>query len=185
MKSSVDIGDYSTLYFGPSALFGRTDNATILPGVEVRGKSALYGMEAVWKWKPAAKESLTIQGEYLLLTQEGGTEDPLTHADIAPLRRTQDGAYVQAIYRKNRWGVGARYDVLDIASDTFTVAGVQQGFGGRPRRGTASLEYNPSEFTRIRLQASHDKSDPLTGRTNDEAILQFNFTVGAHPAHAF
>jgi hypothetical protein len=101
-----------------------------------------------------------------------------------PLRRKQDGFYVQGIYRINRWGVGVRYDMLDLYYDTFKVAGLQQNFGGKPRRETASLEYNPSEFSRVRLQMSHDKSDP-SGRTNDEAILQFNFTVGAHPAHSF
>lgn len=184
VKSSIDISDYSTFYFGPSVLFGKTDNANILPGLVIRGDSALYGMEAVWKWKPTSREALTLQAEYLLLTQAGNTEDPLTHAVIDPMRRKQDGAYIQAIYRKNRWGVGARYDVLDILSDTFTVAGVQQDFGGRPHRETASLEYNPSEFTRIRLQLAHDLADP-SGRTNNEAILQLNLSIGAHPAHSF
>ena len=32
VKSSVDTSDYSTLYFGPSVLFGKTDNTNILPG---------------------------------------------------------------------------------------------------------------------------------------------------------
>jgi hypothetical protein len=184
VKSSIDTSDYSTLYFGPSVLFGKTDNTSILTNVEVRGNSALYGMEAVWKWKPTSREALTVQAEYLLLTQAGNTEDPLTHIVINPMRRKQDGFYIQTIYRKNRWGVGARYDVLDILSDTFTVAGVQQDFGCKPHRETASLEYNPSEFTRVRLQLAHDQSDP-TGRTNNEAILQLNLSIGAHPAHSF
>jgi uncharacterized coiled-coil protein SlyX len=184
VKSSIDTSDYSTFYVGPSVLFGKTENSNILPGTEVRGNSVLYGMEAVWKWKPTSREALTIQSEYLLLTQSGNTIDPTTHAVIDPLRRRQDGFYIQAIFRKNRWGVGARYDALDLFSDTFKLAGVQQNFGGTPRRETASLEYNPSEFTRIRLQLAHDLSDP-SGRTNNEAILQFNFSVGAHPAHSF
>jgi hypothetical protein len=184
VKSSIDTSDYSTFYAGPSVLFGKTDNTNILPGTEVRADSALYGMEAVWKWKPTSREALTVQGEYLLLTQSGNTIDPATQTVIDPLRRRQDGIYIQAIYRKNRWGVGARYDALDIFSDTFTLAGVKQNFAGTPHRETASLEYNPSEFTRLRLQLSHDLSDP-SGRTNNEAILQFNFTVGAHPAHTF
>jgi len=184
VKSSVDTSDYSTLYFGPSVLFGKTDNANILPGAEVRGNSALYGLEAVWKWKPTSREALTIQSEYLLLTQSGNTLDPSTHAVIDPLRRKQDGFYFQGIYRINRWGIGARYDALNVFSDTFKQAGVQKDYG-KPWRETASLEYNPSEFTRVRLQVSHDKPDTMTGRTNDEAILQFNFTVGAHPAHSF
>ena len=183
VKSSVDTSDYSTLYFGPSVLFGKTDNTNILPNTEVRGNSALYGMEAVWKWKPTNRQALTIQSEYLFLTQSGTATDTLTNV-VDSLKREQDGFYVQGVYRINRWGIGARYDTLNIFSDTFKQAGVQKDYG-KPWRETASLEYNPSEFTRIRLQASHDKSDTLIGRTNDEAILQFNFTVGAHPAHSF
>jgi hypothetical protein len=182
VKSSIDTSDYSTFYVGPSVLFGKTDNPNILPGTEVRGNSALYGMEAVWKWKPTSQEALTIQSEYLLLTQSGTATDATTGV-VDPLRRKQDGLYLQGIYRVNRWGIGARYDMLNVFSDTFKQAGVQTDFG-KPRRETASLEYNPSEFTRIRLQLAHDLSDP-SGRTNNEAILQFNFTVGAHPAHSF
>jgi hypothetical protein len=184
IKSSFDTGDYSTIYCGPSVLFGKTDNTNILPGTEVRADSALYGIEAVWKLKPNSREALTLQTEYLLLTQSGDTMDPTTHVVIDPLRRMQDGFYVQGIYRKNRWGVGARYDVMDLFYDTFKQGGVQQNFSGIPHRSTASVEFNPTEFTRIRLQLARDLSDP-SGRTNNEAILQFNFGIGAHPAHSF
>ena len=184
VKSSIDTSDYSTLYFGPSVLFGKTRNTNILPSTEVAGKSALYGMEVVWKWKPTSREALTIQTEYLLLTQSGNTIDPTTQVVLDPLRRKQDGFYIQTIYRKNRWGIGARYDVLNLFSDRFELSGVQQNFDGRPHRETASLEYNPSEFTRVRLQLAHDQSDP-SGRTNNEAILQLNLSIGAHPAHSF
>ncbi len=184
VKSSVDTSDNSTLYFGPSVLFGKTKNPNIIPGAEVASDSALYGMEAVWKWKPSSREALTIQSEYLLLTQSGNSTDLTTSAVLA-LRRTQDGFYIQTIYRKNRWGVGARYDLLELFQDSFKEGGIQQSFGGKPHRETASLEYTPSEFTRVRLQITHDKSDTVTGRTNDEAILQFNFSIGAHPAHSF
>jgi hypothetical protein len=196
VKSSIDTSDYSTFYFGPSVLFGKTKNSNIIKSAniaintEVAGNSALYGMEAVWKWKPTSREALTIQSEYLLLMQSGNATDtdtsttPPTVISVDSLKRRQDGFYIQGIYRKNRWGIGARYDMLDLFSDTFKLAGVQQNFGGTPHRETASLEYNPTEFTRIRLQFAHDRSDP-SGRTNNEAILQFNFSVGAHPAHSF
>jgi hypothetical protein len=184
VKSSVDTSDNSTFYFGPSVLFGKTKNQNIIPGAEATGSSALYGFEAVWKWKPASREALTIQSEYLLLTQSGDSTD-LTTAAVDSLRRKQDGFYIQGIYRKNRWGVGARYDLLDIFQETFEQGGVQQNFGGKPHRETASLEYNPSEFTRVRLQLTHDRSDTVTGRTNNEAILQVHFGIGAHAAHSF
>ncbi len=184
VKSSFDTSDNSTIYFGPSVLFGKTDNSNILPGKEVRADSALYGLEAVWKWKPTSREALTIQSEYLFLTQSGTATDSTTGA-IDSLKRKQDGFYIQGIYRKSRWGIGARYDILDVFSDTFRRAGVEQNLGGKPRREAVSLEFNPSEFTRVRLQVSHDRSDMVTMRTNDEAILQFNFSIGAHPAHSF
>jgi hypothetical protein len=184
VKSSFDTSDNSTFYFGPSALFGKTKNQNIIPGAEVAGDSALYGIEAVWKWKSTSREALTIQSEYLLLTQTGDTTD-LTTAAIDSLKRKQDGFYIQGIYRKNRWGVGARYDLLDVFHDTFKQGGVQQNFGGNPHRETASFEYNPSEFTRVRLQLTHDRSDTVTGRTNNEAILQLHFGIGAHAAHSF
>jgi len=184
VKSSVDTSDYSTFYFGPSVLFGETKNQNIVPDAVVTADSALYGLEAVWKWKPSSREALTIQSEYLFLLQSG-TSTGLTSGISESLRRKQDGFYIQGVYRKNRWGVGARYDLLDLFQDTFKLGGVQQNFGGKPHRETASLEYNPSEFTRVRLQLSHNCSDTTSGRTNDEAILQFNFSIGAHPAHSF
>jgi hypothetical protein len=183
VKSSVDTSDYSTLYFGPSVLFGKTDNTNVLPNTEIKGNSGLYGLEGVWKWKPTARKALTIQSEYLLLTQSG-TATETTTGVVGPFKRKQDGFYIQGIYRINRWGIGARYDTLNVFSDTFKQADVQKDYD-KPWRETASLEYNPSEFTRIRLQLSHDRSDITTQRTNDETILQFNFTVGAHPAHTF
>ncbi len=189
VKSSLDAGDNSTIYFGPSVLFGKTRNTNIVPSAdplqtaEFRGKSALYGMEAVWKWKPDNVHGFILQSEYLLLNQRGDVTDAAL-ATVDRLERRQDGFYIQGVYRIYRWRFGARYDVLDLMSDTVKRAGMDQNFGGRPHRETVSAEFNPSEFTRVRLQLAHDLSDP-SGRTNNEAILQFNFGIGAHAAHTF
>ena len=53
---------------------------------------------------------------------------------------------------------------------------------------TAMLEYNPSEFSRIRLQYNHNSSlyDEHDEKNNkNEIILQFNYAIGAHGAHSF
>jgi hypothetical protein len=184
VKSAVDTSDNSTFYVGPSAVFGKTRTQSVIPDAEITGKSALYGLEAVWKWKPASRQALIIQSEYFYLVQRGDSTD-LTTAAVDSLLRKQDGFYIQSIYRKNRWGIGVRYDVLNVLYDTFEQGGVQQGTGGKPHRETASLEYSPSEFSRMRLQYNHDCTDVTTGRTNNEVILQFNFAIGAHKAHSF
>ncbi|HEY7744808.1 MAG TPA: hypothetical protein VIA07_00620 [Desulfuromonadales bacterium] len=183
VKSSFDTTDDSTLYFGPSILFGKARNGSIAPDAEFSGNSTLYGMEAVWKWKPSKQQGLTIQGEYLYLNQHGNLEDQEA-ATVEPLRRRQDGAYLQALYQHGRWRLGARYDALELFADTFRLAGVQQDPGSTPWRATGALEFNPSEFTRIRLQYTHDRSG-RDGRENNEGWLQFIFGIGAHGAHTF
>jgi hypothetical protein len=140
-------------------------------------------LEAVWKWKPSKQQGLILQSEYLYLTQHGNLTD-LTTATVDSLRRHQDGLYLQGIYQWYRWRFGARYDMLELFADTFKRAGVQQDLGETPWRATASIEFNPSEFTRIRLQYNHDRSG-RDGRSNDEGILQFIFGIGAHAAHTF
>jgi hypothetical protein len=88
------------------------------------------------------------------------------------------------MYHLDRWGTGVRYDRMEIFADTFERGGVQQTFNGKPWRLTGSLEYNPTEFSRIRAQFTHDRSD-RSGLVNNEGTLQFTFSIGAHGAHAF
>ena len=186
-KSSFETSDNSTLYFGPSVLFGKTRNSNIVTDAEFDGSSALYGLEAVWKWKPARQQGLTLQSEYLYLTQNGNLtflNPDGTVASVDSLRRHQDGFYLQGIYQWQRWRFGARYDMLGLFSNSFKRADLQQELGATPWRATGSIEFNPSEFTRIRLQYNHDVSG-RDGRNNDMAILQFLFGIGAHAAHTF
>jgi len=184
-KTSIDTSDNSTLYAGPWAMFGSTNSTGILPDTDLRGDSALYGMEAVWKWK-SGLQGVTLQGEYLYLVQNGdltGNTDP-TAPVVNHLHRHQDGAYVQALYRYGRWRVGARCDRLELFKNTFEVGGAQQPFGGKPWRATGSLEFIPTEFSMIRAQFTSDHS-ARDARVNNEALVQLIFTIGAHPAHTF
>jgi hypothetical protein len=187
VKSSFEPTENSTLYFGPSVLFGKTRNSNIVSDAEFDGNSTLYGLEAVWKWKPTNHDGLTLQSEYLYLVQNGN----LTSTDVATntttvesLSRHQDGFYFQGIYQWYRWRFGARYDMMELFADTFKRADVQSDLGSKPWRATASIEFNPSEFTRIRLQYNHDRTG-RDGRSNNEGILQFVFGIGAHAAHNF
>jgi hypothetical protein len=62
-------------------------------------------------------------------------------------------------------------------------AGDKVNYSGQPYRWTGALEFNPTEFSRIRLQYNYDKSDP--NKVNQEIFLQFLIAVGAHGAHAY
>ena len=66
---------------------------------------------------------------------------------------------------------------------TFSL-GRNRSLGKQPWRATGALEFNPSEFTRIRLQYTRDESS-RDGQTNNEVYLQMLLGIGAHAAHSF
>ena len=90
---------------------------------------------------------------------------------------------MQGLYQIGRWRIGARYDILDIFTDDFKLAGESVDFGDNPYRLTGSLEFNPTEFSRLRLQYNYDKSSRED--ENNEVFLQLILGVGAHGAHSF
>jgi uncharacterized coiled-coil protein SlyX len=182
-KTSFDFGDYSTLLFGPYMVGGQTRTDTVSDGAFFRGNSTLYGLETVYKWKPSTHRSFLLQGEYVLRNQAGTLENTVLGTD-SRLTKSQDGAYIQGLYQIERWRLGARYDRLSLFKDDYRLAGAPQGFGSNPWRATGALEFNLSEFSRLRLQYNYDRSGG-DGRTNNEIFLQFILGIGAHAAHAF
>jgi hypothetical protein len=183
IKSSFDIGDASTFLLGPYAVWGKTRTETVAESTFLRGDSQLYGFEAIYKWKPTRKQSLSFMGEYMLRNQKGQLSD-LSLASSESLKRAQDGFYVQGFYQYERWRFGARYDLLDLFKDTYRLAGVNQDFGEKPWRLTGAIEFNPSEFSRLRFQYEHDRSG-RDGRTNHAFFIQLILGIGAHAAHPF
>ncbi len=183
LKQSVDLGDYSTLLFGPYAVGGQTRTTTVANGTFLMGNTQLYGFETVFKWKPSKYRSLIVQGEYMIRNQDGTLYDASPNT-ASSLKRSQDGAYIQALYQIDRWRFGARYDRLGLFRTDYTLAGVEQSFGQDPWRATAAVELNLSEFSRLRLQYNYDRSGG-DGRTNNEVFLQLILGIGAHAAHSF
>jgi hypothetical protein len=52
-----------------------------------------------------------------------------------------------------------------------------------PKRWSAMVDWNPSEFSRIRLQYNNDRS--RQDITDHQVFLQCIFSLGAHGAHRF
>jgi hypothetical protein len=182
-KVSFDIGDNSTILVGQSVISGSARTDTVADNSEFSGTSTLYDTEITYKWKPSKNQSFTLQSEYLYRYQKGDLEDTAASTS-GPLKREQDGLYVQSVYQMNRWRLGARYDVLGLFKDDYILSGTDQDFGKDPWRLSGMLEFNPTEFSRIRLQYNHDRS-ARDGTTNQEWFLQFIMGIGAHGAHPF
>jgi hypothetical protein len=152
------------------------------------GSIRTAGLDFIWKYAPEGNATVTnfkLQGEYFRRTQSGVLTYALLTTDGYAV--TQSGWYVQSVYQfMPMWRAGVRYDRLDsgIAQvGALNAANVISDYGYTPRRTTLMLDYSPSEFSRIRLQAARDQS--RQGLTDNQLFVQYIMSMGAHGAHQF
>ena len=102
---------------------------------------------------PIAQRNLKLQVEALRSHLDG------TFNGISVVR-TDVGVYGQAIYQFMKgWRVGYRYDWLGAGNMPAVLAGSPLDDGGHaPTRHSVMVEYDHSEFSRLRLQYSADRS---------------------------
>jgi len=151
------------------------------------GRSRHWIADFVVKWT-----DLKLQGEYFRRRESGELTFDDTFTD--GYTSTQSGWYAQAVYRfLPQWRAGYRYDRLDHGSVTNAI--VDSGVGPtaadfpllmtdhNPSRNTVMVDWSPTEFSRVRLQFAADKS--RVGVTDNQLLLQYIHSLGAHGAHRF
>ncbi|SFV55995.1 Zinc-regulated TonB-dependent outer membrane receptor [hydrothermal vent metagenome] len=151
--------------------FDLGENTTVLTGASIaKGKtqqnqdSKLYGGEFTLKHTLDSYSSINWQSEYLYRDKNS---------------KKQAGFYSQLVYDINsNWEVGTRYDAL-----TKNVTNQPDDL----KKYSAIVQYKPFEFSKLRLQYSHDKSKSFGDKrkTEDFIGLEFLIEAGAHGAHAF
>ena len=137
------------------------------------GDSKLWIADFVVKYARTFK----LQGELFRRSENGQLTDDSAFTNGYSSR--QAGAYLQGVYEfMPRWRAGYRYDRLShgTVSGALTV-------DHNPSRNTVMVDFSPSEFSRIRLQLARDNS--RADVTDNQALLQFIFSLGAHGAHTF
>jgi hypothetical protein len=155
------------------------------------GDSQTIGADFVWKYSPNGNISeryLKLQGEYFRRRENGVLTYDTAGANVADTYAvSQSGWYVQSVYQlMPRWRIGARYDQLDpgVAQvGAANAANVIGDYGYQPKRGTAMLDYSPSEFSRVRLQLAQDAS--RRDLTDNQFFVQYIMSLGAHGAHQY
>jgi len=171
----------------------RTEDTTNLAGDAVTnafsGKSRLWIADFVWKWAPngnPARQNFKLQTEYFYRRESGTlTYDVTGLASADAYSSRQSGGYVQAVYQfAPRWRTGLRYDRLDSGTvDLASNAAFLEQANTHPSRVTWMADYNPSEFSRIRLQLASDRA--REGKTDNQIFVQYQMSLGAHGAHIF
>jgi hypothetical protein len=173
-RIAADANERASAFAGGSAAFTGSSDVTIA--------------DFVWKWAKNGNPRdryYVVQAEYLHRNEDGTLAvNTLAAGDESgPYNGTQDGYYVQGVYQfRPRWRVGARLDRLDASNTVGVSAPTPLVATHRPSRLSAMTDFSNSEFSRLRLQVSRDEVGPST---DDQVVLQYIMSLGAHGAHRF
>lgn len=171
--------------------------ATGSNGTEPGNRTNLYGVDLFAKYRPQHSHpyrELQLQAEFMYRDAETEEGD-----------RGDWGLYAQAVYRfAKRWNAGIRYGITDtndpISEDDehedefLEVASGEEedghghgdgelGLFGKQYRVSGMLTFNPTEFSRIRLQYDYLNQDFADDQHG--LFLQFQYAIGAHGAHPY
>ena len=153
------------------------------------GSTRMLIVDGVWKWAPNGnpqRTSLTLQGEYMHRDESGSLTYDSTGAALADsFSAVQSGWYAQAVYKfLPEWRVGLRYDRLNVGNvDAASNNGSLFVPAYSPTRSTLMLDWAPSEYSRVRFQYAYDSA--RYGLTDNQFIVQYQLSLGAHGAHGF
>jgi hypothetical protein len=159
VRDYQDLSESSNIDVGGSIAYGHN-------GVGPETTTRLFGVDATFRYRPLRRSIYT----HVLARGEA------TWSRRGDLLGTQKafGAYGYLEWQfARRWFAGARYDVSDRADDASL----------RDKGGSFLLTYWPSEFSQVRGQFRHTRFGE--GRTANELLFQFLFSIGAHGAHPF
>jgi hypothetical protein len=145
------------------------------------GSDGIAIASLVYKWAPGGnlvQRNLVLSGEYFS-GRQSGTFNGLR------VNRDPSGWYAQGVYTfAKRWSAGLRYASLEGQGVRRALAGsALDGFGHTPSTLTGLVEYDPSEFSRFRIQFTRDTSDARL--RNDELMMQYTVVFGPHGAHRY
>lgn len=180
------------------------DHAEFFSEGSFSGDTRLFGVDFRYTYAPtgnARDRELILQGEYFRRSESGDYtleeehcevvahgDEPITadehehdcHMELVepdePLNGDASGWYAQAVYKfMPRWRAGIRYarltapDDAELEDDNLSTV-------------SAMLDWTNSEFGRVRFQYNRESFGDVR---DDQFILQYVMSLGAHAAHAF
>jgi hypothetical protein len=186
--NGIDLGDEWIAQLGLSGLYG--PNAT---GSD--GRTFIYGADWLLKWVPVRSDRgwpfVKIEGEIARRHyQADHFFDPDTLVEFGHETFTDWGAYLQVLWGFRRgWSAGIRGEYATGNDDTYAPDSAfalrsEDPFRGDRVRVSPLLTFQPSEFSRLRLQYNVDDADFLAEDDVAHSVwLGIEFLIGQHPAH--
>jgi hypothetical protein len=164
---------------------GRVTNDNTLTFI---GDNNLYALDARYTWAPTGNENekeVTLQAEYLFRNEDGTYNDTNAATGNVAFNGHESGWYAQGTYKfLPQWRVGARYSELQSPNIPVSLIGSQPDAGGHnPQTYSLMTDWSNSEFSRVRLQYNNEKLG--SGKDDNQVILQYIMSLGAHGAHQY
>lgn len=185
-----DIGDNQTWRVGGYVLSGEAKGgrASNEDTVTFIGNTDLYATDLRYTWAPtgnAHEKEVTLQAEYFWRKEDGTYED--TNAGTGPIGFDghANGWYVQGVYKfLPQWRIGTRYSRLESPNVPAGLVGSVLDSGGtNPEVYSVMADWTNSEFSRVRLQ--YNREELSAGQNDDQFLLQYVMSLGAHGAHNY
>lgn len=186
-----DIGANQSWRIGAYALVGETgdDGRESNEGaVTFVGDTSLYAADLRYTWAPTGnprQQELILQGEYFYRDEDGDYEDSDAGTGSVAFDDDDSGWYAQTVYKfRPQWRVGARYSRLDPASTPAGLVGSALDADGHDPYAVALMaDWTHSEFSRLRLQYNYEELSD--NQEDNQFILQYIMSLGAHGAHKY
>jgi hypothetical protein len=185
LKVSPELGFAHTLQAGVSFGRSRSHQEPAGDATDAVRDGATWFVATDWIWRfdssrPFGQGDLTVQGEYLYRVK---TFDPTPLLLDAQAAR-QDGAYAQAVYGIGpRWTVAGRLDAIGMRNQIETGTLVSALLASH--RYSGNLTFNPTEFSRLRVQYNHARVSQGRPVNLDQVFVQLQVSLGVHGAHRF
>ncbi len=184
-----DIGDDQSWRLGAYILSGEADNRLANEdNIVFKGDTNLYAADARYVWAPTGNnkdQEVILQAEYFMRDEKGTYEDIAAATGDVGYDGSQSGWYLQGVYKfLPQWRVGARYSQLYADDIPVALAGTALDANGHDPYSVSFMgDWTNSEFSRVRLQYNYEEL--AKGQDDNQFLLQYVMSIGAHPAHKY
>ena len=188
-RVGADIGDNQSWRFGGYYLNSdATDRKSNEAMVTFIGESRLIAADFRYTLAPTgnAKQSeVILQAEVFQRSENGTYQDADAGTGRVIFDDSTRGWYAQGVYKfAPAWRIGARYsEMLSTAAPAGLVGSALDPGGHDPYTISVMGDWTNSEFGRIRLQ--YNREELSSGAEDNQLILQYVMSIGAHGAHAY
>lgn len=184
-----DIGDNQNWRIGAYTLSGDAgERAGNGDTVNFTGDTNLYVADLRYAWAPTGnprEQEVTLQGEYFWRSEDGAYNDTDAATGDVAFDDHSTGWYAQGVYKfLPQWRIGYRYSRLKAPDVPPGLLGSALDSGGyNPDAHAVMADWTNSEFSRVRLQYNHEELS--RSQNDDQILLQYIMSIGAHGAHKY